>query len=474
MLDNDVLSLEDCAENQTIPKNWCQLKELFLEVFTPIQNKGACFTELQKMCFNPRTDNITSYTHEFDCLRKRAGQNNNKQELLLNIFYDLLLKELHRLILMNTEVHREDPPNIRLLYTIAQTEYKVFCRIQGIEDTTRPKREPQRQVSFSSTWVNHYNPNNQIDNNSSRMNASYFGRSNYSPFNTDLLRRLPLTPSRPMLLDTPGSTKHHMTPSPAGPNKRLFTPRAIKKIEYPHDPEPEPEEIVANESEAEEVDWVSAEEESFEDADEEELIVKKISIIGMSREINPWTVLLSIETKEGLLDTYTKLDTGASMTSISKSLANKLEGAITQSTMQIQFGIDSLKKDRIGQIKIRIVCGEFKLSLMAEILPGEMELPILISRDVLIRYGIEQFTRALLTLPGHTCTSENDNFTEQAEDDSKHREHFLVVLAIEIKRNQEIDPDLPCPIEEALVWIPTITDEPVFHWQPPFPEETAN
>ncbi|KAJ1910614.1 hypothetical protein H4219_006165 [Mycoemilia scoparia] len=153
---------------------------------------------------------------------------------------------------------------------------------------------------------------------------------------------------------------------------------AIKKIEYPREPEPEPEEVIANESEAEEVDWVSAEEESFEDTNEEEPIVKKISIIGMSREINPWTVPLAIETKEGLLDTYAELDTGASMTSISKSLADKLDGTITQSTGQIQFGIDSLKKDCIGQIKIRIVCGEFKLSLMAEILPREMEPPILI------------------------------------------------------------------------------------------------
>ncbi|KAJ1909584.1 hypothetical protein H4219_006381 [Mycoemilia scoparia] len=67
-----------------------------------------------------------------------------------------------------------------------------------------------------------------------------------------------------------------MTPSPGGPNKRPFTPRAIKKIEYPCEPEPEPEEIVVNESEVEEVDWVSAEEESFEDADEEEPIIKTL------------------------------------------------------------------------------------------------------------------------------------------------------------------------------------------------------
>ncbi|KAJ1910615.1 hypothetical protein H4219_006166 [Mycoemilia scoparia] len=188
MLDDDVLSLEDRAENQTIPDNWRQLKELFLEVFTPIQNEGARFAELQKMRFNPRSDNITSYTHEFDHLRKRAGQNDDKQELLLNIFYDSLPKELRRLILMNADVRREDPPNIRLLYTIAQTEYKIFCRIQGMEDTTRPKKEPQRQVSFGSTRVNHYNPNDRIDNNSSRTNTSYFGRSNISPFNTDLPR----------------------------------------------------------------------------------------------------------------------------------------------------------------------------------------------------------------------------------------------------------------------------------------------
>ncbi|KAJ1910354.1 hypothetical protein H4219_006229 [Mycoemilia scoparia] len=188
MLDDDVLSLEDRAENQTIPENWRQLKELFLEVFMPIQNEGAHFAELQKMRFNPCSDNITSYTHEFDRLRKRAGQNDDKQELLLNIFYDSLPKELRRLILMNADVRREDPPNIRLLYTIAQTEYKIFCRIQGMEDTTRPKKEPQRQVSFGSTRVNHYNPNDRIDNNSSRTNTSYFGRSNISPFNTDLPR----------------------------------------------------------------------------------------------------------------------------------------------------------------------------------------------------------------------------------------------------------------------------------------------
>ncbi|KAJ1911793.1 hypothetical protein H4219_005824 [Mycoemilia scoparia] len=141
MHDDDVLSLENHAKNRKLPSDWDELKRLFLEVFTPIQDEGARLAELRKLHFNPSSNNIISFTNKFDRLCKSAGQVNNSQDILLNMFFTALPLELRCLVLNHARFRNSKGVDLDLSQSSSEDEVPLEGTSKDIVREQQPTAE---------------------------------------------------------------------------------------------------------------------------------------------------------------------------------------------------------------------------------------------------------------------------------------------------------------------------------------------
>jgi len=158
------------------------------------------------------------------------------------------------------------------------------------------------------------------------------------------------------------------------------------------------------------------------------------------------------------------LDTGASDSCISKKLADELKLDVQIITGEIGTVSKTLKIPRYGIArKVPITCGQYKGMINLEVVVDLEGAPILIGRPLMKLLG---FTVCGLSTSYNNIVTVDDVQLDQIPDIiveesiplpelDLSRDKIMKRLDTIIKNNQDIDPKTPCPLECAVIRLPT-------------------
>ncbi|KAJ1909948.1 hypothetical protein H4219_006315 [Mycoemilia scoparia] len=210
-----------------------------------------------------------------------------------------------------------------------------------------------------------------------------------TPGSTELWTKYQKTPSRVGVQNTLTGPRDTLAlPAPLSRQQGQNTNQVVRRIKK-EEPSEESEEPEENEIPIDE--W----EQDLGD-DKDTISIKKIAIYGMAKADNLWVIPITISTEGQSQEMNTELDTGAVMTCMAESAAKELKCTIIPKTGQIEFGINNLLKERIGTTTVQMTIGKLQISASVEILPGEINPPILIGQDIINKHGLPQLATALL------------------------------------------------------------------------------
>ena len=114
------------------------------------------------------------------------------------------------------------------------------------------------------------------------------------------------------------------------------------------------------------------------------------------------------------------------------------------------------------------------IKCMVEVLSGQITPHILISQDLLAKYGFQSFENSIINPPGMTPNLEpSDLSDDDTINDSEHQAYFLEELRSDLEENETIDQAQPCPLPEALITIMMTMDKSIFHQQPLLNEKAS-
>ncbi|MGH8963711.1 MAG: dUTP diphosphatase, partial [Actinomycetes bacterium] len=190
------------------------------------------------------------------------------------------------------------------------------------------------------------------------------------------------------------------------------------------------------------------------------------------RLLDPWRIPVRASAGGPEIETWAELDSGASHTLVSETLARQLKPRIEAKQGSIHLAMKSMSVKRVGQFDLVLRTTRHRITVKADVLPGECGSPILVGRDVLARHRVEDLLSVLLDRDGEqlATTTEPDVAELEAADDSAHRSDMMAALTSELTANTSLDESLACPLPEAVVTIPTTGSRKVFRSQPRFGE----
>ncbi|KAJ2608205.1 hypothetical protein H4S08_004538 [Coemansia sp. RSA 1365] len=191
--------------------------------------------------------------------------------------------------------------------------------------------------------------------------------------------------------------------------------------------------------------------------------------------LEPWRIPVRTSAGSLTVATWAKLDTGALHTLISESIVQQLQPTITPKGGSIHLPMTSASVKRVGCFELTLCTSRHTISVRADVLPGECGLPILIGRDILARYCIDDLLSVLMDRDRKQLVTsmEADVAELAAAENSSHRTDMLAALVAEIQANTSLDRLLACRLPEAVVTIPTMGSRKVYWSQPRFGEQDS-
>ncbi|KAJ2759587.1 hypothetical protein IWQ57_006518, partial [Coemansia nantahalensis] len=181
-----------------------------------------------------------------------------------------------------------------------------------------------------------------------------------------------------------------------------------------------------------------------------------------------WLIPVTLTAGDKTVSVDAELDTGASCTMVSRTLIDELGCAIRPAPGSLAFAVDNIRRPRVGTAHLIIATPRHHLPTEVEVLPGQATPPVLIGRDVLnSRASITSLLSVVAQRPEGPDDPATPDFPAPArENDSEHRAQLLVQLADVLADNAALDLSVPCPLPEAQVTIPTVSDRWLCRRQP--------
>ncbi|KAJ2607751.1 hypothetical protein H4S08_004718 [Coemansia sp. RSA 1365] len=150
--------------------------------------------------------------------------------------------------------------------------------------------------------------------------------------------------------------------------------------------------------------------------------------------LKPWHILVRASAGDPTVATWAELDSGASHMLVSKSIMQQLKPTITPKGGAIHLAMTLASVKRVGCFKLTLCTSHHMISVCADVLPSECSSPILIRRDVLAHYRIDNLLGVLMDRDGEqlATSTESDVVELAAAEDSSHRTDILSALATEL------------------------------------------
>ncbi|KAJ2808585.1 hypothetical protein H4R20_000790 [Coemansia guatemalensis] len=104
------------------------------------------------------------------------------------------------------------------------------------------------------------------------------------------------------------------------------------------------------------------------------------------RLLDPWRIPVHASVGGPEIKTWAELDSGASHMLVSKMLVRQLKPCIEAKQGSIHLAMKSMSVKCVGQFDLVLRMTQHRITVKADILPGECGSPILVGHDVLARH----------------------------------------------------------------------------------------
>ncbi|KAJ2607295.1 hypothetical protein H4S08_004875 [Coemansia sp. RSA 1365] len=189
--------------------------------------------------------------------------------------------------------------------------------------------------------------------------------------------------------------------------------------------------------------------------------------------LEPWRIPLRSSAGSLIVSTRVELDSGALHMLVSKSIVQQLQLTITLKCGSIHFTMILASIKRVGRFELTLCTLCHMVSVHMDVLPSKCGLPILIGRDILAQYCIDDVLSVLMDGDGEQLATltESDVAELAAANDSSHQSDMLTILAKKLQANTSLDELLACQLPKEVITIPTTGSWKVYLLQPRFGEQ---